>query len=82
TSDAGKSYQYDYFEDDKNNTANRFYLAFNFGAEYRFQNNFFIDTRYQAGITDLNVPPTELSKTLMNFFQLGIGYRFYPKKKD
>lgn len=84
-SDFGTAYSYNYFEEEDlsfgNTKANRLYFAVHFGAEYQFKNNLFIDARYNAGITDVNIPPTEVSTTLMNYFQLGIGYRFSKKVK-
>jgi len=47
-----------------------------FGAEYQFYKSFSVDARYSVGLTNYEKEETEGSSTKMNYFQIGLGYRF------
>lgn len=47
-----------------------------FGADYNVYKGLFVDARYSFGLTNMIKNPVDGEKLKMNFFQLGIGYKF------
>lgn len=46
------------------------------GADYKVYKNLFVDARYSFGLTNMIKNPVGGEKLKMNFFQLGVGYKF------
>lgn len=46
------------------------------GGEYTFTDNFFVDARYNFGISSLNKNFTDFVKLKQRYFQVGVGYKF------
>lgn len=46
------------------------------GADYNIYKGLFVDARYSFGLTNMIKDPVNNEKLKMNFFQLGIGYKF------
>ncbi|MDW9378979.1 porin family protein [Chryseobacterium sp. JV558] len=47
-----------------------------FGADYKVYKGLFVDARYSFGLTNMIKNPVDGEKLKMNFFQLGLGYKF------
>lgn len=47
-----------------------------FGADYKVYKGLFLDARYSFGLTNMIKNPMDGEKLKMNFFQLGVGYKF------
>ncbi|WP_160137269.1 porin family protein [Chryseobacterium sp. c4a] len=47
-----------------------------FGADYDVYKGLFVDARYSFGLTNLIKNPANNEKLKMNFFQIGVGYKF------
>ncbi|PIF46071.1 outer membrane protein with beta-barrel domain [Chryseobacterium sp. 52] len=47
-----------------------------FGADYNVYKGLFVDARYSFGLTNMIKNPSGDEKMKMNFFQLGLGYKF------
>ncbi|MGK6340889.1 porin family protein [Chryseobacterium sp. DT-3] len=47
-----------------------------FGADYNVYKGLFVDARYSFGLTNMIKDPVNDEKMKMNFFQLGLGYKF------
>jgi opacity protein-like surface antigen len=47
-----------------------------FGADYNVYKGLFVDARYSFGLTNMIKNPVDGEKLKMNFFQLGVGYKF------
>ncbi|AZA98836.1 PorT family protein [Chryseobacterium joostei] len=47
-----------------------------FGADYKVYKGLFVDARYSFGLTNMIKNPVNDEKLKMNFFQLGVGYKF------
>lgn len=47
-----------------------------FGADYNVYKGLFVDARYSFGLTNMIKNPVNDEKMKMNFFQLGLGYKF------
>lgn len=80
------SQTYDVFKEDEwNSKPSRFYAGPFVGAEYNFNNGFFIDGRYNLGVLDMKYyqdPDYDKYKDSekINYLQIGIGYKFSKKK--
>ncbi|MEG0925292.1 porin family protein [Chryseobacterium sp.] len=46
------------------------------GADYKVYKGLFVDARYSFGLTNMIKNPVNNEKLKMNFFQLGVGYKF------
>jgi opacity protein-like surface antigen len=46
------------------------------GADYNVYKGLFVDARYSFGLTNMIKDPVNDEKLKMNFFQIGIGYKF------
>ncbi|AZA83867.1 hypothetical protein C1637_13455 [Chryseobacterium lactis] len=46
------------------------------GADYTVYKGLFVDARYSFGLTNMIKNPVDGEKMKMNFFQLGLGYKF------
>lgn len=46
------------------------------GADYNVYKGLFVDARYSFGLTNMIKDPVNDEKMKMNFFQLGLGYKF------
>lgn len=46
------------------------------GADYNVYKGLFVDARYSFGLTNMIKNPVDGEKMKMNFFQLGVGYKF------
>ncbi len=51
-------------------------IGLHIGAEYSFAENFFLDARYNFGVSSLNKNFTDLAKLKQRYFQVGVGYKF------
>jgi len=47
-----------------------------FGADYNVYKGLFVDARYSFGLTNMLKNPVNDEKLKMNFFQIGLGYKF------
>lgn len=47
-----------------------------FGADYKVYKGLFVDARYSFGLTNMIKNPVQDEKMKMNFFQVGLGYKF------
>jgi opacity protein-like surface antigen len=47
-----------------------------FGADYNVYKGLFVDARYSFGLTNMIKDPVQDEKLKMNFFQIGLGYKF------
>ncbi|WP_223607696.1 porin family protein [Chryseobacterium sp. OSA05B] len=47
-----------------------------FGADYNVYKGLFVDARYSFGLTNMIKDPVNDEKLKMNFFQIGLGYKF------
>lgn len=47
-----------------------------FGADYNVYKGLFVDARYSFGLTNMIKNPVNDEKLKMNFFQIGVGYKF------
>lgn len=47
-----------------------------FGGEYTFYKSLFFDARYTVGLSNYEKNSVNDSKTTMNYFQVGLGYKF------
>jgi opacity protein-like surface antigen len=47
-----------------------------FGADYNVYKGLFVDARYSFGLTNMIKDPVNDEKMKMNFFQIGVGYKF------
>ena len=47
-----------------------------FGADYNVYKGLFVDARYSFGLTNMIKNPVQDEKMKMNFFQIGLGYKF------
>ncbi|MCJ7932114.1 MAG: PorT family protein [Chryseobacterium sp.] len=47
-----------------------------FGADFKIYKGLFLDARYSFGLTNMIKNPVDGEKLKMDFFQLGLGYRF------
>jgi opacity protein-like surface antigen len=46
------------------------------GADYNVYKGLFVDARYSFGLSNMIKDPVADEKMRMNFFQIGIGYKF------
>ena len=46
------------------------------GADYKVYKGLFVDARYSFGLTNMIKNPVDGEKLKMNFFQIGVGYKF------
>lgn len=46
------------------------------GADYNIYKGFFVDARYSFGLSNMIKNPVADEKMKMNFFQIGVGYKF------
>lgn len=46
------------------------------GADYNLYKGLFVDARYSFGLTNMIKNPVNDEKLKMNFFQIGLGYKF------
>ncbi|MDP9959886.1 porin family protein [Chryseobacterium lathyri] len=46
------------------------------GADYNIYKGLFVDARYSFGLTNMIKDPVNDEKLKMNFFQIGLGYKF------
>lgn len=46
------------------------------GADYNLYKGFFVDARYSFGLSNMIKNPVDGEKMKMNFFQIGVGYKF------
>lgn len=46
------------------------------GADYKVYKGLFVDARYSFGLTNMIKNPADGEKLKMNFFQIGVGYKF------
>lgn len=47
-----------------------------FGADYHVYKGLFVDARYSFGLSNMVKNPVNDEKLKMNFFQIGVGYKF------
>ncbi len=68
----GEKYLENYFDNGLKSTEFGLFL----GADYNLYKGLFVDARYSFGLTNMIKNPVDGEKLKMNFFQLGVGYKF------
>ncbi|WP_080779413.1 porin family protein [Chryseobacterium phocaeense] len=69
---AGEEYLEKAFDDNLKSTD----FGLFFGADYNVYKGLFVDARYSFGLTNMIKDPVNDEKLKMNFFQIGLGYKF------